>query len=111
MSNEIREAQSVYAPTSVFESSPGQLSLKTRNSVPADESSTYIDFFLCGTRLCVKRESQLPLAITTEKIEIQNLEFAPVQTGSARSIQITLGAAYRAAVQEMQTTVSLRMHE
>lgn len=117
MSGEIREAQSVYTPTTI--ASPPQLSLQTRNNVPAGETSTYIDFFLCGTRLCVKRESQAPFALTSEKIEIQNLTFTQVQTGSAPSIHIVIEASYVnptnrlefQASQQLQTTVSLRAYE
>ena len=117
MSSEIREAQSVYIPTTV--ASPPQISLQTRNNIPADETSTYIDFFLCGTRLCVKRESQNPRALTSEKVEIQSLTFTQVQTGSAPSIHIVIEAAYvnpgnrldYAASQRLQTTVSLRSYE
>ena len=106
MTNEIREAQSVYTPTTTT----SQLSLQTVKNPPAGETSTYVDFFLCGTRLCVKRESQAPQAITSEKIEIQDITFTQVQTGGASSIHIELEASYSTASTTVQTTVSLRAY-
>ncbi|HEY4510134.1 MAG TPA: hypothetical protein VJC15_04070 [Candidatus Paceibacterota bacterium] len=109
MTNEIREAQGVYTPTMT---TPSQLSLATAKNPPAGEASTYIDFFLCGTRLCVKREgsSVPPIAITSEKIEITSLEFTQMQTGSASSIHIEVEASYLTASATMQTTASLRSY-
>lgn len=109
MASEIREAQSVYTPTMT---TPSQLSLQTRKNPPAGETSTYVDFFLCGTRLCVKREGQLlPTALTSEKIEIQTVEFTQVQTGSIPSVQILVEASYLTASATVQTTTSLRAYE
>ena len=107
MTNEVREAQSVYTPTMTTSS---QLSLQTRKNVLASEDFTYIDFFLCGTRLCVKRESQAPQAITSENIEIQSLEFTQVQTGGTSSIYMVVEASYLTASVKMQTTASLRAY-
>jgi len=107
MTNEIREAKSVYTPATTS----SQLSLQTNNNVPALETSTYVDFFLCGTRLCIKREFQAAQALTSEKIQIQNLEFTQVQTGSAASVHIAIEASYFDASQTSQATVSLRFYE
>jgi type II secretory pathway component PulJ len=107
MTNEIRETQSIYTPTMTTSS---QLSLQTQKNLPAGETSTYVDFFLCGTRLCIKRESQSPIAITSEKVEIQSLEFTKVQTGSASSMHIVMGASYLTASTTAQATVSLRAY-
>ena len=43
---EIKKSQSVYAPTSVFDSSLGQLSLEQTKDAGSDESSGFIDFFI-----------------------------------------------------------------
>jgi len=109
MASEIREAQGVYTPTMTAPTST-QLSLETTKNLPVGETSTYVDFFLCGTRLCVKRESQTPQAITSEKIDIQTLEFTQVQTGVASSIHIEVEASYLTASATAQTTVSLRAY-
>ena len=107
MTNQIREAQSVYTPTMT---TPSQLSLQTRKNPPAGETSTYVDFFLCGTRLCVKRESQAPQALTSEKIEIQSIAFTQVKTGSIPSIRILVEASYLTASSSVQATASLRAY-
>ena len=107
LGNEIREAQSVYTPTTAL----SQLSLETRNKAPSGETSTYIDFFLCGTRLCVKREFQAPQALTPESIAMQSLEFTLVKTGPAPSVHIVAEAEYAGALHRAQTTVSLRNYE
>jgi type II secretory pathway pseudopilin PulG len=111
---EIRAAGSIYTPTT----SASQLSLETTNSLPAGETSTYIDFFLCGTRVCVKRESQLPQALTSEEVEITSLQFTEVRTGAISSFHIALDIEYvnpgnkpeRDASMSTTTTISMRAY-
>jgi len=118
MTYEIKEAKSIYTPTSVFDSHPGQLSLETAKYLPEGEKSTYIDFYLCGTQLCLKKESQNPIALTSNRVEVKNLVFSQIVTGSAPSIQINLKIDYKteAARPEYQasfittSTVSLRSY-
>ena len=69
LSNEIKSAKEIYDPTTV-EDSPGQLSLKTAKNVPAGEDETYVDFYVCENRLCIKRESESQEALTSDKTEI-----------------------------------------
>ena len=107
ITNEIREAQSLYTPTMT---TPSQLSLQTLKNPPAGETSTYVDFFLCGTRLCVKRESKAPQAITSEKITIESLKFTQVKTGSIPSIQMLVEASYLTASATVQAAASLRAY-
>ena len=91
MVSEIREAKSVYTSTSVFSTNPGQLSLTTTKYLPADETATYIDFYLCGTQLCFKKEGQNQAALTSDTVEVNQLVFTPITTsGTTSSIQITL---------------------
>lgn len=110
---EIREAESIYIPTTTL----SQLSLQTAHYLPEGEETTYIDFYLCGKRLCLKKESQNPIALTSDKVEINNLEFSKVATTSAiPSVQILFRMdyknpadrpEYRASV-NLISTVSLR---
>jgi type II secretory pathway pseudopilin PulG len=108
---EIREAQSVYTPTSIFATSTGQLSLRTLRHIPQGEESGYIDFFLCGTRVCMKEESQNPVAITSENIIIESLVFDLIgkDTGFP-SIRISISSRYNTQAQrpEYQAVVTLR---
>lgn len=90
IAKEVREATSVYISTSVFGSNPGQLSLKTQKSVPTGEQETFVDFFVCETRLCMKKESQNPLALTSLDIAVDNLVFSRVVSGVTSSLQVKL---------------------
>ena len=89
ISAEIKEAQIVYFPTSDFDSHPGQLSLKTLKNLPSGEQETFIDFYLCGDHLCVKKESQSPLALTSNKVRVTNLVFRQIDNDPV-SLEIDL---------------------
>lgn len=114
IASEIREAQGLYTPYE-YASPPAspwsQLSLETRKNAPTGETSTYVDFFLCGTRICVKREFAAPEALTPETIEIQSLQFTQVKTNAISSVHIVVEAQYGDAFHRAQTTVSLRAYE
>ena len=104
ISHEIREASGIYTPTCSFSTTSSQLSLETSNYLPSGESRTYIDFFICGKQLCLKKEGQDPIAITSENVKVERLEFNQISTTStAPSIQIGLGIEYN--------TPSLRSEE
>ncbi len=97
MTYEIREAKNIYTPTSDFSSSAGQLSLETTKYVLEKENTSYIDFYLCEKRLCLKKEGQDPVALTSDKVEINHLQFFQIATTSTTpSIQISLGVDYKA---------------
>lgn len=101
MVRETREARSVYTPTSVFGIHPGQLSLQTTNAIPQGEKVGYIDFFLCGTRLCFKREGQDPIAFTSEDVVVDTLVFSLVgATQDFTSVQIVLTLRYGSPTQQ-----------
>jgi len=87
MSQEIRESESVYTPTS----NGTQLSLETTRFLPEGEENTFVDFYLCDNRLCMKRESQNPIYLTPENIEVNNLSFSYTET----SVYIEIGINYR----------------
>lgn len=107
MVREIKEAGSVYAP--ITDNYPNQLSLETTNYLPTGEEATYIDFFLCGTSLCFKKESQNPFAITKENVEVNSLVFTRIVSGDSESVQIELGMNYKnpSGKPEYQATVDL----
>jgi len=94
---EIKEAGSIYNPTTAYFSNPRQLSLQTTKYIPLGEASSYVDFYLCGTRLCMKKESQPAVAMTSERVKVTNLVFSEIQTSpGAVSIQINLTVEYNA---------------
>ena len=83
---EIRSAKSIYTPTTTT----NQLSLETSRYLSTGENTTFIDFFLCGSAICFKREFQDPIALTSDSIEVTNLEFSQISTGVNPSVQVSL---------------------
>jgi len=111
MTYEIREARSIYTPTSLFSTSTGQISLETIKYLPEGERTTYVDFYLCQNRLCIKKEGQNPIPLTSDRLEVNNLEFTQIfTTSTVPSIQINLKVDYKAPVPkpEYQASVNLR---
>ncbi len=88
--HEIKEARSIYSPTT----SLNQLSLVTEKYLPGGESSSYIDFYQCGNRLCLKKEGQDPIALTSEEITVTSLEFIVLKSGGSSSVMINLEVKY-----------------
>ncbi len=91
ISHEIMEANSIYYPTS----SSTQLSLETSKYAQSGEDISYIDFFVCGTRLCMKKEGLDPVAITADSVLVSDLRFKQISTSTAPSIQIYLETRYK----------------
>ena len=91
MTYEIKRSKSVYTPTSVFETNPGQLSLEQVPAAGVDETTNFIDFFLCGQALCLKREKAGPIALTNDSVRVTNLSFQQrLNSLGAVSVQIDL---------------------
>lgn len=92
MIREVREAKTINSPATTSD----QLSLETTNYLPEEEETTFIDFYLCDTQICFKKESQDAVVITSDKVEVINLEFTQVITISTiPSIQINLKINYK----------------
>lgn len=95
LSYEIKQAKSVYYPTSFFDAHPGQLSLETSISPPDNEIKTYNDFYLSEGKLYLKREGFLPEQITSDNVIITNLTFQRLEPVSGlANIRINLSAMY-----------------
>ena len=111
---ETKGAKSIYTPTT----NSNQLSLETTNYLPEGEETTYIDFYLCDSALCFKKESQDPVVLTSDSVEITNLVFTRIVSGQADCIQIHLSISYknpgnrpeRRALVDLSSTVSLRVY-
>ena len=84
ISYEIRGSKGVYMPTT----SDSQLSLETTHYLPDNENSTFIDFFLCGAAVCLKKESQKPIALTPDSVDVTNLSFTQIDNNSSSFIHI-----------------------
>lgn len=114
MTYEIKGAKSIYTPTTGSD----QLSLEIKRYLPEGEETTYVDFYLCDARLCLKKESQSPIFLTSENVEVNNLVFTRIISGGAPAVQINLTvdyknvanrAEYQASV-DLTSTVSLRSY-
>lgn len=116
MTSEIRSAQGIYSPTSTST----QLSLETKHYLPASETSTYIDFYLCGeatSTICFKKETQSPIAITSDRVNVSDLVFTQVST-TTPSVKIRFKIDYKTGAQQPEyqssitatSTVSLRSY-
>jgi len=114
MTYEIKEARSIYTPTTTST----QFSLETTKYLPEGEEMSFIDFYLCDYRLCFKKESQDPIALTSDSVEISNLVFTRIVSGEVPSIQIDLTIDYKnptnrpeyQASVNLTSTVSLRSY-
>lgn len=117
INKEIRLAKSVYTETSVFGTSPGQLSLETGEQLPSGETTTYVDVYIDDAHVYIKREGQSPELITSEDIRITNFTLTHLTAsgpGSAEAIRIDMTAAYDAPLSgsavRLMTTSSLRSY-
>lgn len=114
MIGQIREAKSIYTPTT----SSKQLSLETSNYLPDDEEKSYIDFFLSDGRIWLKREAHDPIALTPVSLQIINLNFVQVDSNSQPSVKVSFTASYNdptgrpeyQASIDLVSTASLRPH-
>lgn len=113
MTSEIREAKSIYLPTTTST----QLSLETGRYLPPGEETSFLDFFLCGSQLCFKKEplslaatSSEPIALTSEQLEVKNLEFTQVSTTSTiPSLQINLKIDYKNPANRLEYEASVNL--
>lgn len=104
---EIKRANSVYAPTSIFGIDPGQLSLETSQELPNGEEITYLDFYLDNdNRLYIKRENQEPQLLISENLKVASLEFEYLAS-SSESVHVDLTLEYDTTVSEYQYSYNL----
>ena len=104
---EIKRANSIYNPTSIFNANPGQLSLETSQELPEGEQITYIDFYLDNNnKIYIKRENQNPQILIPENLRVTNLKFAYLAS-SSESVKIDLTLEYETLSQKYQYSYSL----
>ena len=104
---EIENADDIYVPTSIFNSHPGQLSLKTTQKLPEEEQETYVDFYLDeNNRIYFKREGQEPFLLTSENLFVTDLQFQRLSS-SSESVRISIRINYDISDPEYQYSYSL----
>ena len=106
MTCEIKKARSVYGPTTTST----QLSLETGDYLSEGEAASYIDLYLCGPGgdvLCFKKESQNPIPLTSNNVEVLNLQFNRIAaTSTFPSIQINLKIGYKTLAEKPECQAS-----
>lgn len=91
---EIKKSTGVYAPTSSFDAHPGQLSLEQANPAGSEETSGFVDFFICGQALCLKREKAAAIALTSNSVRVTNLVFnRRLNSQGSPSIRLSISVA------------------
>lgn len=110
MTQEIKYASSVYAPTSVFDTNPGQLSLETTKNKPPQEERTYVDIYQDNGKLYIKREDSDPELVVSENIKVTELTFnhlKPAATKEAVRLKITM--AYESPAKEAVSQIPVTL--
>lgn len=111
LAQEIRQAKSIYTPTSILGSNPGQLSLETKNYVSSGDPHTYVDVYIDGSSIYIKREGQEATRLTSKNVHVKNLTFTPLNQASTPALRITLileAPSFPGSVHAFITTLSLR---
>ena len=103
ISFEVNGATGIYTPTTAAT----QLSLETPRYLPQVETTTYIDFFVCGTRLCLKKESQSPIFLTSDTVQVNSIAFTQISINGAMSIRTNLALQYKNTLGALQPAVTL----
>ena len=93
ISQEVKQSLGVYIPTSVFGTNPGQLSLETKNYLPPQEQTTYVDFYVDGQGIYRKRENEAPSRITSQGVEVTNFTTVLISQAQIPAIRIDLTLA------------------
>jgi len=105
----IRDAQSVYDPTSNFAGDPGQLSLVTTRYLSPDEATSHMDIYLYDGRFCVKREYAGVTCMTSSRVELTSLTFSEItQSNGAESVQMNFTIRYKSPRTEYYYTESVQ---
>lgn len=114
---EIKYAKEIYQPTSCFGTSDAksvcgggakrQLTLITSQNLPSDESQTYVDLYLDGNKVYIKREGAPAGALTSGKVRVSNLVFERLNNGGRESVRTTLTVEYNTDSPKIQNSVTL----
>jgi prepilin-type N-terminal cleavage/methylation domain-containing protein len=84
--SEVKAAKSIYTPTTTA----NQLSLETLRDLSDGRTISYVDIFLCGTAVCLKKEFRNATPITSDSVQVSNLIFLQITNNDSTSLQISL---------------------
>ncbi|MDP3056929.1 MAG: prepilin-type N-terminal cleavage/methylation domain-containing protein [bacterium] len=91
---EVSNANNIYLPTSNFtnynyNAAKGrQFSLVTKQAVSANESIAYFDFYLENDTIFMKQDGVAPVALTSENVKVESVNFYYYKNGTRESIKI-----------------------
>lgn len=116
MRREIRHAEQIYSPTSVFDDDAGQLSLRTPLASPSDHTVGYSDIYLDNGVLYLRRDDGSALiALTAGDVSVDVFRVAHYSNGKAEGIRLILTVTPQgvrsnvAASRTLETFVSARV--
>lgn len=91
MVQQVAVSQAVYAPTSVFGSNAGQLSVVTTTDVPLEETVNRVDFWLDNGRVWMRKEGSATTSVTSPSVRVNQLRFDQISQSLGReAVKITL---------------------
>ena len=99
ITEEIKFAKNIYAPTSVFNQDNGQLSIETIQTPPTGESTTFTDFYLDNGRIYEKKEGQTAIPLTSNQVKINKLNFRYLNPANApEGVQIFIESQFNTTI-------------
>lgn len=94
LEREVRHAEVVYVPTSVFSNDAGQLSLRTPKDASTDHIVSYTDIYLDNGVIYLRRDDTLgTVPLTSADVDVTVLRFERYVSGEAEGILTTIVAA------------------
>lgn len=107
---EVRNASQIYAPTTVWDSDNGELSLVTGFAATNEtEPATYVDIYLAGGRVWLKRENEIPTALTDEAAEVTQFKVVEVKPNDIEGIRLYLNIRDRIRTEEKISLTTFAM--
>ncbi|MBI4119140.1 MAG: hypothetical protein HY452_02665 [Parcubacteria group bacterium] len=107
---ETRNASRIYNPTTVFDSDNGELSLVTGfQSTAKTEPVTYVDIYLAGGRVWLKRENETAAALTDEAAEVTQFKVVEVKPNDLTGVRLYLSIRDRINTGEKITFTTFAM--
>ncbi len=109
----IASSQTVYGPTSRFNSDTGQLSLATAATSTAGETASYLDFWVDGGRIFERIEGQGAIPLSAATARVTQIRFERImQSLSREGVKTTIrvdaaGTKFPASV-TLNATTALR---
>lgn len=116
---EVSNSNNIYFPTSNFSNynynaaKAMQFSLVTKQAFPANESKAYVDFYLENNTIFMKQDGIDPVALTSENVSVQNVEFYYYKNDTRESVKVNFTVKSNNALNpdskiDLSTVISLR---